>query len=72
VLLIIFFVTLGPMAAGMLHGGWIALWVLVLIGILVPFVLHRTSLGGVAVLASLLVLIASFALRTVIVLNPQL
>ena len=72
VLLIIFFVTLGPMAAGMLHGGWIVLWVLVLIGILVPFVLHRTSLGGVAVLASLLVLIASFALRTVIVLNPQL
>jgi len=73
-LLAIFFMTLGPMASQAVHGGWIALWVLVLAGILIPLVMHRSSAGGamMPVLACLLVLIGSFALRTVIVLSPQL
>ena len=66
--------TLGPVASQAVHGGWIALWVLVLAGILIPLVMHRSSAGGamMPVLACLLVLIGSFALRTVIVLSPQL
>src|SRR5262249_45085199 len=71
VLLAVFFVTLGPVASQLLPGGWIALWALVLAGILIPLVLHRSS-GMMPVLASLLALIGSFALRTVIVLSPQL
>ncbi len=42
VLLAIFFMTLGPVAPQVLHGGWIALWALVLVGILIPLVMHRT------------------------------
>jgi formate-dependent nitrite reductase membrane component NrfD len=72
VLLAAFFLTLGPLAAPMLHGAWIGLWVLVLAGILIPLVLHRSRPGMMPILASLLVLIGSFALRTVIVLSPQL
>jgi formate-dependent nitrite reductase membrane component NrfD len=74
VLLAIFFVTLGPVAARLLHGGWIALWVLVLAGILVPLGLHRSSTGSrlLPVLASALVLIGGFALRAVVILGPQL
>ena len=65
--------TLGPVAPQALHGGWIALWALVLAGILIPLVMHRsTPRRMMPVLASLLVLIGSFALRTVIVLSPQL
>ena len=71
ILLAIFFMTLGPVAPQVLHGGWLALWALVLVAILIPLVMHRTS-GMMPVLASLLVLIGSFALRTVIVLSPQL
>lgn len=71
ILLAVFFMTLGPVAPQVLHGGWLALWALVLVGILIPLVMHRSS-GMMPVLASLLVLIGSFALRTVIVLSPQL
>jgi hypothetical protein len=48
--------------------------VLVLAGILVPLVMHRSTAGrGLRpVLACILVLIGSFALRTVVVLSPQL
>jgi formate-dependent nitrite reductase membrane component NrfD len=72
VLLAVFFLTLGPLATQMLHGTWTALWVLVLAGILLPLALHRSA-GSPAlpILASLLVLIGSFALRVVIVLSPQ-
>ena len=72
-LLVVFFVTLGPVATQAAHGGWIALWALVLAGILIPLVMHRAPAGrgGLAVLASILVLIGSFALRTVIVFLPQ-
>ena len=74
VLLVVFFVTLGPVWPQVVHGGWIALWVLVLIGILVPLVMHRSPAGGrmLPVLASVLVLIGAFALRAVVVLSPQL
>ena len=74
VLLVVFFVTLGPVWPQVVHGGWIALWVLVLIGIVVPLVMHRSPGGGrmLPVLASVLVLIGAFALRAVVVLSPQL
>jgi formate-dependent nitrite reductase membrane component NrfD len=71
VLLAIFFMTLGPVAPQVFHGGWILLWVVVLVGILIPLVLHRTA-GTMPILASLLVLIGSFALRAVIIMSPQL
>lgn len=72
ILLAVFFLTLGPLAAQMLHGTWIALWALVLVGILVPLGLHRSAGSPVLpVLASLLVLLGSFVLRAVIVLGPQ-
>ena len=66
--------TLGPVAAPLLHGGWIALWVVVLAGILVPLGLHRSSPASrlLPVLASLLVLIGGFALRAVVILGSQL
>ena len=74
VLLVVFFVTLGPVATQAVHGSWLALWVLVLAGILIPLVMHRSPAGsgGLAVLACILVLIGSFALRTVIVFSPQM
>jgi formate-dependent nitrite reductase membrane component NrfD len=74
VLLAVFFVTLGPVARQVMHGGWIALWVLVLVGILVPLVMHRSAArsGMLPALACILVLIGSFALRAVVVLSPQL
>ncbi len=74
VLLALFFVTLGPLAMQVVRGGWIAVWILVAAGILVPLVVHRSSTGTrmVPVLACLLVLIGSFALRAVVVLSPQL
>src|SRR5262249_40524634 len=43
VLLAVFFLTLGPLAGQMLHGNWIALWALVLAGVLLPLLLHRAS-----------------------------
>jgi formate-dependent nitrite reductase membrane component NrfD len=74
VLLAVFFVTLGPVWRQAVHGGWIALWVLVLAGILIPLVMHRSATRSamLPVLACILVLIGSFALRAVIVLSPQL
>ena len=42
ILLAIFFMTLGPVAPQVLHGGWLALWALVLVGILIPLVMHRS------------------------------
>lgn len=72
VLLAAFFMTLGPMAARVLHGGWMALWVVVLAGILVPLALHRSAGSRLLpVLASILILVGSFALRAIIVFSPQ-
>ena len=71
VLLAIFFMTLGRWPRRCCTGAGSLLWALVLVGILIPLVVHRTS-GMMPVLAALLVLIGSFALRTAIVLSPQL
>jgi formate-dependent nitrite reductase membrane component NrfD len=73
VLLALFFMTLGPLASRVARGGWLGLWVVVLAGTLVPLVLHLRSSESRfgAVLASVLVILASFALRTVVVLGPQ-
>jgi formate-dependent nitrite reductase membrane component NrfD len=74
ILLVVFFLTLGPVWRQAVHGNWIVLWVLVLAGILIPLVMHRSSARGgmVPALACILVLIGSFALRTVVILSPQL
>ena len=74
VLLALFFVTLGPLAARVVRGGWAGLWLVVLIGTLLPLGLsfRRASESRlVPALASLLVLIGSFALRAVVVLAAQ-
>jgi formate-dependent nitrite reductase membrane component NrfD len=73
VLLAAFFVTLGPVASQAWRGGWIALWVVVLVGTLVPLALHLAPAGRRLgpVLAALLVLAGSFALRTVVIFSAQ-
>jgi formate-dependent nitrite reductase membrane component NrfD len=74
VLLAALFVTLGPIASGMMRGAWIGVWVLVVAGILLPLLLHRPPAGRSAlpVLASILVLVGALALRAVVILSPQL
>jgi formate-dependent nitrite reductase membrane component NrfD len=74
VLLAVFFLTLGPVASQTFRGNWIALWVVVLVGTLVPLALHFRSSGGGRLspaVAAVLVLIGSFALRTVVIFSAQ-
>jgi formate-dependent nitrite reductase membrane component NrfD len=72
--LVLFFVTLGPVGPRYLTGVWLALWLLVLAGVLVPMVRHvrpatavRVGAAGVGVL----ILAGGLALRIAIVLGPQ-
>jgi len=71
VLLVIFFATLGTLAARLFAPRWIVLWVIVLIGTLIPLGM-RTGRRGSPVLASCLVLIGAFALRLVLVFGAQM
>ena len=74
VLLAVFFVTLGPVASQAWRGGWMVLWLIVLAGTLVPLAIHLRPSSGrrfYPVLASLLVLLGAFALRTVVVFSAQ-
>jgi formate-dependent nitrite reductase membrane component NrfD len=74
VLLALFFLTLGPLASQVVRGGWLGLWVVVLAGTLVPLLLHLRSSSESrfgALLASVLVILGSFALRTVVIFGPQ-
>ena len=72
VLLIAFFVSLGAVGARYLEPRWLVLWVVVLLGTLVPLVLGRAHRGGSAVLASWLVLIGGLALRIVVIFSAQM
>ena len=72
VLLIAFFVSLGAVGARYLEPRWLVLWVVVLLGTLVPLVMGRAHRGGSAVLASWLVLIGGLALRVVVIFSAQM
>jgi formate-dependent nitrite reductase membrane component NrfD len=72
VLLIAFFVSLGAVGARFLEPRWLALWVVVLLGTLVPLVLGRAHRGSSAVLASWLVLVGALALRIVVIFSAQM
>jgi len=75
VLLVAFFATLGALAGRLFAPRWIALWLLVAIGTLVPLAMSRTpSAGrrGSPVLAGWLVLLGGLALRIVVVFGAQM
>ena len=74
VLIALFLITLGGVVSKVLGGGWIILWLVVLIGTLVPLVSHSRpalvrQLSPVAV--SVLVLVGVLALRAVIIFSAQ-
>lgn len=72
-LIILFLATLGGTLSKVLSGGWIILWVIVLLGTLVPLGLHwRPGLmRQAALLAPVLVLLGVLALRAVIIFSAQ-
>jgi formate-dependent nitrite reductase membrane component NrfD len=71
-LLIAFFLSLGAVGARYLEPRWLVLWVVVLIGMLVPLLMGRSAHRGGAVLASWLVLIGGLALRIVVIFGAQM
>jgi polysulfide reductase chain C len=71
-LLVLFFVTLGGVGPRYVKGPWIALWLLVLAGILVPMTRHiRPGPTARGVVGALLVVVAGLALRIAVVFSPQ-
>lgn len=75
VLLVVFFATLGAVAGRLLAPRWLALWVLVALGTLVPLVLNRAprpDRRGSPVLAGCLVLLGGLALRIVVIFGAQM
>ena len=72
-LLVVFFVSLGALGARFLAPRWMALWAVVLIGVLVPLALQFSSERRTPVmLAALLTLAGGFALRMVVVFGAQM
>ena len=74
VLIVLFLVTLGGLVSKVLGGGWILLWLVVLIGTLVPLAIHwRPALMRhlPPVVAPILVLVGVLALRAVIIFSAQ-
>jgi formate-dependent nitrite reductase membrane component NrfD len=74
VLIVLFLVTLGGLVSKVLGGGWIILWLVVLIGTLVPLVAHwRPTLVRQVppVVVPVLVLVGVLALRAVIIFSAQ-
>jgi formate-dependent nitrite reductase membrane component NrfD len=69
ILLVIFFATLGTLAARLFTLRWLVLWLLVALGIIVPLAMARRARPSV--LAAWLGLIGSFALRMVVVFGAQ-
>ena len=70
----LFLVTLGGLVSKVLGGGWIILWLVVLIGTLVPLAIHwRPALMRhlPPVVAPILVLVGVLALRAVIIFSAQ-
>jgi polysulfide reductase chain C len=72
-LLVVFFLSLGAVGTQFLQPRWLALWVVVLIGILVPFVLQMASVRRTPVmLAAVLTLAGGLALRIVVIFGAQM
>jgi len=73
-LIVLFLITLGGLVSKVLGGGWIILWLVVLIGTLVPLAIHwRPALMRhlPPVVAPILVLVGVLALRAVIIFSAQ-
>jgi formate-dependent nitrite reductase membrane component NrfD len=74
VLIVLFLITLGGLVSKVLGGGWIILWLVVLIGTLVPLVVEwrPTMLRQVPpAIVPVLVLVGVLALRAVIIFSAQ-
>jgi hypothetical protein len=74
VLIAVFLITLGGVVSKVLGGGWIILWLVVLIGTLVPLVAEfRPALVRQLppVVVPVLVLVGVLALRAVIIFSAQ-
>ena len=72
-LLVVFFLSLGALGARFLEPRWMALWVVVLVGTLVPLALHfSTKRRAPAMLAAVLTLMGGLALRIVVVFGAQM
>ena len=74
VLIVLFLIGLGSLVSKVLGGGWIILWLVVLVGTLIPLAVHWRSawVRQVSpVLTTVLVLIGVLALRAVIIFSAQ-
>jgi len=72
-LLVVFFLSLGAAGSRFLAPRWMALWVVVLIGTLVPLALHfSTERRTPAMVAAVLTLVGGLALRIVVVFGAQM
>jgi len=72
-LLVVFFLSLGALGSRFLEPRWMALWAVVLIGLLVPLALHfSTRRRAPAMLAAVLTLVGGLALRIVVVFGAQM
>ena len=74
ILIAIFLITLGGLVTKTLGGAWILLWLVVLVGTLVPLLVEwrpRWARQVSPVLASVLVLVGVLALRAVIIFSAQ-
>ena len=73
VLLVVFFLSLGAVASRFLSPRWMALWAVVLVGIVVPFALQLSTARRVPVmLAAVLTLVGGLALRMVVIFSAQM
>lgn len=73
-LIVLFLIGLGGLASKTLGGGWIILWLVVLVGTLVPLAVHWRSawMRQVSpIVTTILVLIGVLALRAVIIFSAQ-
>jgi formate-dependent nitrite reductase membrane component NrfD len=74
ILIALFLITLGGLVSKVLGGGWIILWLIVLIGTLVPLILEwRPAMVRQVppVVVPVLVLVGVLALRAVIIFSAQ-
>jgi formate-dependent nitrite reductase membrane component NrfD len=74
VLIALFFVTLGGVLTRVLSGGWLVLWLVVLLGTVVPLLVHWRPAWRQRIspsLAPILVLLGVLALRAVVIFSPQ-
>jgi formate-dependent nitrite reductase membrane component NrfD len=73
ILLVVFFLSLGAVAAKFMAVRWMVLWAVVLIGTLVPLALHFATERRVpAMLAAVLTLAGGLALRIVVIFGAQM